>query len=467
MKVTTILSGLGMAGLAFAGADDTVPLRRVIYIDQYHTTILPGKNVTAGITHAIMAFANSSLFTTDPAGKYEPFMNISDVRAMFSNDTKLGIAIGGWGDTAGFSKGSSTNESRALYAKNVKKMTDDLGFDFVDIDWEYPGGNGADYKQVPNSNKTDEITNFPLFLRELKDALGSKQLSIVVPGTGPDMIAYDSTHAADIFGAVDMINLMSYDLTTRRSNATAHHTSVVGSRDAVWSYLDLGAPASKINLGLAFYAKYFETPANATCARPTGCAIVAAEAPDGSDAGTSGAVTFERANVRAPPPPDKLAQTPNGTCGAAGDDDAGLTCAGRADAPCCSQYGVCGATPAHCGALCQRAYGSCDSAAGPDVAASFRTALAHGAADEEEGGMWYWDAAARLFWTWDTPELARRKFAEVVAPLRLGGVMAWSLGEDSADWARVRALATLRVGISRLRDGCTYFKPTLRHMNLR
>ncbi|KAI1777955.1 glycoside hydrolase family 18 protein [Hypoxylon cercidicola] len=428
-----------MAGLVMAGDDDTMYLqRRVVYIDQYHAAILPGQNITTGITHAIMAFANSSLFTTDPPGTYEPFMKVSDFRAMFDNGTKIGIAIGGWGDTAGFSQGCMNNDSQVAYANNVKKMTDDLSFDFVDIDWEYPGGNGADYKQIPNSNKTSEIDNFGPFLRAIKTALGDKQLSIAVPGTQPDMLAYTNATSKLIFDSVDMINLMSYDLMMRRSNETKHHTSVQGARSAVWNYLDQGAPASKINLGFAFYAKYFQTPANATCDGPVGCPIVAAENADGSDAQTSGAMTFEAANVGPAPPPEKLATTGDGTCGAA---TAGLTCAGRPDAPCCSQYGYCGASAEHCGPMCQPAYGS--NCTGPDARASFRKARAHGRLDEARGGMWYWDAERRLYWTWESVDLMVRKYDEIVAPLRLGGVMVWSLGEDSAGWCRVRVLAAV------------------------
>jgi chitinase len=36
--------------------------------------------------------------------------------------------------------------------------------DRLDIDWEYPGGNGANYRDVPNSQKTVEINAFSLLL---------------------------------------------------------------------------------------------------------------------------------------------------------------------------------------------------------------------------------------------------------------------------------------------------------------
>ncbi|KAI1761471.1 carbohydrate-binding module family 18 protein [Hypoxylon sp. FL1150] len=443
MKLTTqLFRGLTMAGLAVvAGADDTsVPLRKVMYIDQYHTSILPGKNVTQGMTHAIMAFANSSLFATDPKGDFKPFMDPSIVRRMFDNGTKLCIAIGGWGDTAGFSQGAATEASRKLYAKNVRTMVDWYGFDGVDVDWEYPGGNGADYKQTPNTAKQDEIAAFPLFLQDIKSALGSdKTLSIAVPGTPQDMIAYNSTtddgnRTASIFDAVDMVNVMAYDLLTRRNTETQHHTSVAGSLAAVRNYLDAGAPPAKINLGFAFYAKYFETPAGTTCDGPVGCKMVLAENADGSDSQTSGAMTFEKANMSPPPAQASLVPTTNSLCGAA---TAGLTCNGVPGAPCCSQYGFCGSSPTHCGQMCQFDYST--GCTGPNVLKSFHTALKNGKVDDEEGGVWYWDSEASLYWTWDSEDMMRRKFREIVEELQLGGIMAWSLGEDSADWSRVQA----------------------------
>ena len=52
-----------------------------------------------------------------------------------------------------------------------------------DIDWEYPGGNGADYKQIPNTDKTYQVEAFPRFLAATRRTIGKdKILSIAVPG---------------------------------------------------------------------------------------------------------------------------------------------------------------------------------------------------------------------------------------------------------------------------------------------
>lgn len=77
----------------------------------------------------------------------------------------------------------------------------------IDIDWEYPGGNGQDYKQVPNSKKTYEIKAFPKLLKEIKKFIGDKELSIAVPALERDMIAYIPTEAPLINKYVDFVNV--------------------------------------------------------------------------------------------------------------------------------------------------------------------------------------------------------------------------------------------------------------------
>ncbi|KAI1857039.1 hypothetical protein JX265_008528 [Neoarthrinium moseri] len=432
--------------VALALASGVQCLRKVIYFDQYHTATLPPRNVTSGITHVVMAFANSSLFIGDTAGPYTPFMNVSDVRNLFDQGTQIGIALGGWADTAGFSAGSKDDASRKTYAQNVADMADSHGFDFVDIDWEYPGGNGADYKEVPNSEKVDEIPAYPKLLKEIKAAISPKPLSIAVPGLPRDLLAYNEEQSPDIWAAVDFVNVMSYDFMNRRDNETKHHTDLRTSLEAVDAYLDLGLCPSKINLGFAFYAKYFQTEPGVDCsATPIGCPIVKAENDDGSDAGTSGSMTFETANV-APSVPGNLSTSTDGSCGTGTP----FTCQGVADGQCCSQYGFCGSSAAHCGTGCQSDYGTCS---GPAILDSFSKALKNGITDDEAGGQWYWDADAELFWTYDTVALMQRKYTEIVKARGLGGVMAWSLGEDSYDWSHLLSLVHDTRGIRTARRG--------------
>jgi chitinase len=121
----------------------------------------------------------------------------------------------------------------------------------------------------------------------------------------------------------------------------------------------------------------------------------------------------------------------DGTCGA----EKGTKCS----TGCCSQYGNCGTSPEHCSGACQHAFGT--GCTDPDVAGSWQLALSNSKTDEEAGGQYYFDAKNRLFWTWDTPALITRKFDQIVRKYSLGGVMAWSLGEDSYDWSHIKAMS--------------------------
>jgi chitinase len=248
----------------------------------------------------------------------------------------------------------------------------------LDIDWEYPGGNGADYKQVPNSQKTDEVNTFPLLIQAIRDAIGQdKVLSVAVPGLKRDMIGYTAKSGPAVFDTVDMVNIMSYDLMNRRDNITKHHTSIQDSLETVNNFLDIGMDATKGNLGIAFYAKYFTTDPSSDCStNPIGCATVQLEDANGQDTGKSGAVTFETS----------------------------------------------------------------PEVSSSSVTSSWSKAKSNGITDEEAGGQYYWDSDAQLFWTWDTPDLITKKFDEIIAKNGLGGVMAWSLGEDSLDWSELKAI---------------------------
>lgn len=164
---------------------------------------------------------------------------------------------------------------------------------------------------------------------------------------------------------------MTYDLMNRRDTATDHHSSVEGSLATIDAYLARGMPAAKMNLGFAFYAKWFTTKDGATCGQPTGCPRAVLENPDGGDTGLSGAVTFEAENY---------------------------------------------------------------------AGGAFLNAMNNGRPGTQRGGQWYWDAAAKVYWTWDTPEFIAQKVAEIVKAKKLGGVMGWSLAQDSHDWGHLKAL---------------------------
>ena len=83
------------------------------------------------ITHVALAFMQSSTFNQEQPSTWPMFTTVEKVRSQFVNGTAIMVAIGGWSDTAGFSRAAATESSRKLFARNVKAMVDSTGADGV------------------------------------------------------------------------------------------------------------------------------------------------------------------------------------------------------------------------------------------------------------------------------------------------------------------------------------------------
>ncbi|KAI1840309.1 hypothetical protein JX266_013486 [Neoarthrinium moseri] len=354
------------------------PLRNIMYLTGQHP-VVPDVGLSASITHVILAFMQSSVFNEDTPDRSWPiFMSVAETRSKFAPSIKVMVAVGGWGDTQGFGVAARTAESRLRFARNVARMLNDTGADGVDIDWEYPGGNGEDYKQHPNSERVWEIDAYPLLLSEMRTAIGpGKLLSAAVPGLTRDMLAFTPETEPSIMASVDFLNVMTYDLMNRRDIVTKHHTGVQLSLEAIDQYIKNGAPAEKLNLGFAFYVKYFRISRKhqGQCAtRPVGCATGLMEDPEtGGDLGKTGGFSWH-------------------------DDVPG------------------------------------------DVKESFAKALAGGSYDDNGGGYYFYDNKEGIWWTFDTPTAIVSKFPSIVRTKHLGGVFAWGLGEDAPEFRHLRAV---------------------------
>jgi GH18 family chitinase len=338
--------------------------------------VVPEPDLISKITHVALAFMQSSTFNQVEPSAWPMFTTVEEARSQFAKDTAIIVAIGGWSDTEGFSKAAATKTSRKLFAKNVKAMVDSTSADGVDIDWEYPGGNGEDYKQIPNSKKAWEIEAYPKLLSEIRSALGpDKLVSAAVPGLRRDMLAFTKDTIPKIDASLDFFNIMTYDLMNRRDNITKHHTGIELSLDSVNAYIENGVPPRKTNLGFAFYVKWFKTDPHGGCAKnPVGCRTVLMEdTGTGGDLGQAGAFSWH----------DKVPS---------------------------------------------------------ELEGSFSKALKGAKYDKTHGGNYYWDSDENIWWSWDTPEVISKKFPQIVKAKGLGGVFAWGLGEDAPKFTHLKAL---------------------------
>ena len=108
------------------------------------------------------------------------------------------------------------------------------------------------------------------------------------------MLAFTNNTIPAISQSLDFFNVMTYDLMNRRDHITKHHTGIELSLDSINAYEERGVPCEKMNLGFAFYLRWFRTNPEGGCnENPVGCKTTLMEDPlTGADLGESGAFAW-------------------------------------------------------------------------------------------------------------------------------------------------------------------------------
>ena len=76
-----------------------------------------------------LAFMSPATFNQAKVSSWPLFTTVETARSQFSDGTLIMVAIGGWGNTAGFDVAAATETTRKLFAHNVKLMVDATGAD--------------------------------------------------------------------------------------------------------------------------------------------------------------------------------------------------------------------------------------------------------------------------------------------------------------------------------------------------
>ena len=287
-------------------AATTAKYRNVMYYGDWsiysgQKNFTPDKIDGSLITHLNFAFmdadANGDLITTDTWADYQnPNVGYSVgsdnkyagvlgamvlLRQKYPN-MKIGISVGGWTRSGDFPKLASSDKTRKNFANNVAKFVHCYGYDFVDIDWEYPTadrdpdpeGNGVAIDKGCKGSAAD-TKNFTLLLQEIRNSLDSYgktdgkhyELSVAMSASPTMMSAIEYDKVLNI---VDFANMMTYDLNGAWGGFTAHQTALYTnpaydggdaalSVDSCIKYLENkygdGIDYSKIVVGVAPYTR--------------------------------------------------------------------------------------------------------------------------------------------------------------------------------------------------------------------
>ncbi|XP_069678399.1 chitinase-3-like protein 1 [Periplaneta americana] len=175
---------------------------------------------------------------------------------------KTMVAIGGWNEgSEKYSQVVNNDATRAKFVDNIVNFVKKYDFDGFDIDWEYPTQRGGSY------GDRDAYSKLLSELRPKFDENGFLLSAAVSAGVENIDAAYDVPQLAK---NLDFINVMTYDLHGDWDSATGENAPLYpGNEDiengentlnvdyAIRYWIQKGAPASKLNLGMGTYGRSF------------------------------------------------------------------------------------------------------------------------------------------------------------------------------------------------------------------
>lgn len=275
-----------------------------IYGRNYHVADIPAKN----LTHLFYGFIpvcgnNSSLQQANPEGYaalvaqcrgkpnytvvvHDKFAALEKsypgdkwdqpIRGIFAElyrlkktnpQLKILPSVGGWTLSDPLYTIGTNAQARATFVASIVEMIKTYDFfDGVDIDWEFPGGGGAN----PALGSAQDGEGFVLLMRDLRQALDALsattgrryQLTAAMSG-GVAKLSQVNWEAAHPY--MDYINLMTYDYYGAWNSTLGHMATLYpnprspiagfSADEAVRHLLDRQVPAHKITLGAAMYGR--------------------------------------------------------------------------------------------------------------------------------------------------------------------------------------------------------------------
>ncbi|OUS30884.1 hypothetical protein A9Q99_05075 [Gammaproteobacteria bacterium 45_16_T64] len=191
-------------------------------------------------------------------------------------------SIGGWTLSDPFFSMASNAKNRDIFVTSVIDFLKAYEFfDGADIDWEFPGGGGANASlgsAADSQAYVELMRDLRLALDNLESETGREYELTSAIGTGPSKI--DAVNYADAQMYMDYIFAMTYDFYGAWSGELGHHAGLYdypenlhdgfNGASAIVNLIEAGVPSNKLVLGAAMYGRGWKGVTGAQFDKPLG-----------------------------------------------------------------------------------------------------------------------------------------------------------------------------------------------------